>query len=328
MFFLGEYMSLSPDFDLRFFEGVIHNDLHLSGDHSKVGFISVDQLPRHNFLNQAIAQDFQATGLSPDILRGVRTVEFGGNILPSHLGVEQAVRINERDMGVMRVIMAIEPEYVDGKQRPWDARVFVFPVSLTIGDDQVEPLGIMQEIGYHVLIKQAQEDMATPLVRIDSLCVTSMLDGHFATAGDAHLGCDCEPQRHFAQDLILDNPGGGISLLSPLSGRANGTAVHSGQIAMQNFAVRHGLELPDTLQSHQLQGVPADARGQYYWIDAAILAMFPAFNKMTLLANNPQKVEALRQAGFEVEQQPLHVASRATYYEGLNFLAKAAIGHI
>lgn len=316
-----------PDFDANFFQGVIHNGLEEKGDISKVGYIPVTEIDNTK-LGKPLMEDFTAAGLNPAILRAVRTVEFNGSLLMSHLGVEQSVSIEGGHEGLLRAIMALELGYVDGKQRPWDARVFIFPVELMVDGEPLEPLGMMDEVGYHVLVKLPQDEhgSAIPIVRMESVCITSMFDGHYATANQRGLGCDCEPQRHAAMDMIYDNLGGGISLLSPLEGRANGTAVHAGQIMMQNQASRNGLALPDTMQSHQLQGVPADSRGKYYFIDAAILKMFPEMRKIILLANNTEKVRSLKAAGIEVKQQPL-LAGGEEYYSGLNFTAKQKLGN-
>lgn len=294
--------------------------MHRQGDTSRVlpSEVLMEQQPE---LGQALMVDCNYLNISPDIIRAVRIITHEGVILPTHLGIEVGIGDN-----LMRAAMAMEVGYVDGAQRVWDGRLIITPGQLLIPQGEMPILPIMKDIGYHVLIKKPTVAGVSPMVRNDSLCVPSMIDGHYASAGDRTIGCDCEPQRHLSQEIIQKNPGGGVSLLAPYSGRGNGIHPHSGQLMVQNFSTRHNLDFPATYTAYEEQGYPADSRPDYYWLDAAILKMC-GLDRFTLLTNNPDKANVFQAYGLSAIPKSFYALERKDYYEkGVNFAQKVSDG--
>jgi len=127
-------------------------------------------------------------------------------------------------------------------------------------------------------------DMGGPdptLVRIHSECLT----------GDAFgsLRCDCGPQLESALSTIKSN-GWGCLLYLRQEGR--GIGLHS-KIQAYNLQDK-GL---DTLEANLKLGLPGDARD--YQIAANMLKSLE-IEKVTLLTNNPNKIEQLRSYGIDV----------------------------
>jgi len=127
-----------------------------------------------------------------------------------------------------------------------------------------------------------------PLVRVHSGCVT----------GDVFhsLRCDCRAQLEAALGRIIDAPLGVLIYLPSHEGRGIGLFNKIRAYALQD----RGL---DTVDANLEIGAPIDARE--YGLAARILFDL-GFPKISLLTNNPAKVEALRAEGVEVaDQAPL-----------------------
>ena len=135
-------------------------------------------------------------------------------------------------------------------------------------------------------------DMKGPdpvLVRAHSECLT----------GDAFgsLRCDCGPQLHAALDAIR-NKGWGCLLYLRQEGR--GIGLHA-KIQAYHLQDRGA----DTLDANLMLGHPAD--GGDYRIAALMLESL-AIDRVSLLTNNPNKIEQLKQYGINVvERVPLIV---------------------
>lgn len=130
------------------------------------------------------------------------------------------------------------------------------------------------------------------LVRLHSECLT----------GDAlgSLRCDCGPQLQHALSRI-DHEGGLVIYLRGHEGRGIGLANKIRAYALQD----HGL---DTVDANVELGLPVDARE---WSDAiAILHQFDV-KQIRLMTNNPAKVKALADAGFDVVREPHQVGEHA-----------------
>tara|TARA_B100000945_G_scaffold298804_1_gene278929 strand:+ start:198 stop:830 length:633 start_codon:yes stop_codon:yes gene_type:complete len=127
-------------------------------------------------------------------------------------------------------------------------------------------------------------DMQGPdpvLIRVHSECLT----------GDAFgsLRCDCGPQLHAALDAIRDK-GWGCLLYLRQEGRGIGLHAKIQAYHLQDKGA-------DTLDANLMLGYPGDARD--YQIAANMLKSLE-IEKVTLLTNNPNKIEQLRSYGIDV----------------------------
>ena len=146
-------------------------------------------------------------------------------------------------------------------------------------------------------------DMQGPdpvLVRAHSECLT----------GDAFgsLRCDCGPQLHAALDAIREK-GWGCLLYLRQEGRGIGLHAKIQAYHLQDKGA-------DTLDANLMLGYPGDARD--YQIAAKMLN-YLEINQVTLLTNNPNKIEQLRSYGIDVvNREPLVVGvgeSNRSYLE-------------
>lgn len=146
-------------------------------------------------------------------------------------------------------------------------------------------------------------DMIGPdpvLVRIHSECLT----------GDAFgsLRCDCGPQLKSAMEMI-HQAGWGCVVYLRQEGRGIGLREKIKAYHLQDEGV-------DTLDANIMLGHPADARD--YRIAAEILKAIN-ITEVSLLTNNPDKVEQMNNLGIEVvDQLPLVVGVGADNLEYLS----------
>jgi GTP cyclohydrolase II len=117
-------------------------------------------------------------------------------------------------------------------------------------------------------------------VRLHSACLTGDLLGS--------LRCDCGPQLQRAVARLAET--GGVLLYLAQEGRGTGLANKLRAYRLQDSGL-------DTLQADRHLGFREDERDF-----AAAAAMLQALGhtRIHLLTNNPQKIEALRQAGIDV----------------------------
>ena len=137
--------------------------------------------------------------------------------------------------------------------------------------------------GEHVALHQGNLT-GEVLVRLHSECLT----------GDAFssLRCDCGPQLHRAMERINAEGNGMVVYLRGHEGRGIGLANKIKAYALQD----QGL---DTVDANVELGLPVDARD---WSDAAAILKHYGISRVRLMTNNPAKVQALKEAGFEVTQ--------------------------
>lgn len=133
------------------------------------------------------------------------------------------------------------------------------------------------------LVKGDISGEAPVLVRIHSECLT----------GDVlhSLRCDCGPQLSTAMARI-EEEGRGVLLYVRQEGRGIGLANKLKAYALQD----RGL---DTIEANVALGFDDDERS--YQIPADILRHL-GVSRVRLMTNNPEKVEALAQQGFQVER--------------------------
>lgn len=125
--------------------------------------------------------------------------------------------------------------------------------------------------------------LALPLVRMHSECLTGDVFGS--------LRCDCGPQLQRSMHQVAER-GGAVIYLRGHEGRGVGLASKLQAYALQDEGV-------DTVDAQLELGLPVDARE--YGAAVAMLADL-GIDRITLLTNNPLKVEALRTAGLYVDR--------------------------
>jgi GTP cyclohydrolase II len=125
---------------------------------------------------------------------------------------------------------------------------------------------------------------APPIVRIHSQCLT----------GDVFhsLRCDCRQQLELALATIAD-AGTGILLYEQQEGRGIGLMAKLRAYELQDKGL-------DTIEANLELGYEADCR--HFELPAAILKQM-GVKSVRLITNNPEKVEALEQAGIQVVER-------------------------
>jgi len=147
-----------------------------------------------------------------------------------------------------------------------------------------------------------------PLVRIHSQCFTSEVLGS--------LRCDCKDQLEMAMQTIAEE-GRGLVIYEHQEGRGIGLMSKLQAYALQD----EGL---DTVDANLALGFEADARE--FTFPAAILHEL-GVRQVRLLSNNPQKADALTDAGIEVVSR-ISCEAKATRYS-IDYLRtkKQKMGH-
>jgi 3,4-dihydroxy 2-butanone 4-phosphate synthase/GTP cyclohydrolase II len=131
----------------------------------------------------------------------------------------------------------------------------------------------------HVLISM-KSSQNKPIVRIHSECLTGDIFGS--------LRCDCQQQLHSALTLIAENGHGYIVYLKGQEGRGVGIGNKIAAYALQEQGM-------NTYEANENLGLPADSRN---YIDAIWMLKSLHVDNFYLLSNNPDKKEALQNAGF------------------------------
>jgi 3,4-dihydroxy 2-butanone 4-phosphate synthase/GTP cyclohydrolase II len=137
------------------------------------------------------------------------------------------------------------------------------------------------------LIARFGEGSKEPLIRVHSECFTGDVMGS--------LRCDCGDQLAMSKKLIAEHGCGYIIYLRDHEGRGVGLSEKLKAYQLQD----NGL---DTVEANVTLGHPIDARE---WQDAIEILHLLKVLDLTLLTNNPEKVSALKSAGFAVKQQNL-----------------------
>lgn len=148
-----------------------------------------------------------------------------------------------------------------------------------------------------------------PLVRIHSQCLT----------GDVFhsLRCDCRAQLELALESIA-RAGRGLIIYENQEGRGIGLLNKLRAYELQDQGA-------DTVEANEQLGFDADLR--VYELAAAILRYFN-LRKVRLMSNNPDKIQALENAGVEVtERVPCIVAPVESTEEYLR-TKKEKLGHL
>src|ERR1041384_3853211 len=135
-----------------------------------------------------------------------------------------------------------------------------------------------------VVLKMGDLAGAPPLVRIHSQCLT----------GDVFhsLRCDCRAQLELAIESIAKE-GRGLLIYEHQEGRGIGLLNKLRAYELQDQGA-------DTVEANERLGFEVDLRS--YQLPGAILRYF-GLDKIRLLSNNPEKVEAVERAGVAVVER-------------------------
>jgi 3,4-dihydroxy 2-butanone 4-phosphate synthase / GTP cyclohydrolase II len=159
------------------------------------------------------------------------------------------------------------------------------------------------------LVKGRIDPDRPTLVRIHSQCLT----------GDAFhsLKCDCGPQLQRAMEMVQEE-GEGIILYQHQEGRGIGIINKIRAYALQD-------EGADTIEANLRLGFDVDQRE--YDLCAEVIRQLGA-RRIRLMSNNPDKLRALHQAGFDiVERVPLEITPKEPAFRYL-MTKKEKMGHL
>jgi 3,4-dihydroxy 2-butanone 4-phosphate synthase/GTP cyclohydrolase II len=161
---------------------------------------------------------------------------------------------------------------------------------------------------FPVLVKGPLDEATPTLVRIHSQCLT----------GDVFhsLKCDCGRQLDQAMKLIQEE-GRGVIIYQQQEGRGIGITNKIRAYALQDAG-------QDTVQANLSLGFEADLRQYECCVD--ILKQL-GLRRVRLMSNNPDKIAALKQAGFEVERVPIEVEPHERTKEYMK-TKKEKLGHM
>ena len=143
----------------------------------------------------------------------------------------------------------------------------------------------------HAILKFAAKPNETPLVRIHSECLTGDVFGS--------KRCDCGPQLQEAIRLIEENGNGYVVYLRDHEGRGIGLAGKIRAYVLQDAG-------QDTVEANISIGQPVDDRT---YEDAVAILIRLALKDLTLLTNNPEKISALNNQGFNAKFQALQISA-------------------
>lgn len=145
----------------------------------------------------------------------------------------------------------------------------------------------------------SQSENEPVLVRLHSECLTGDVFQSFR--------CDCGDQLHFALEEI-EKKGKGLIFYLRQEGRGIGLSNKLKAYALQDQG-------HDTVEANLILGLPADAR-----VYDQVKDVFEFFHvhKVELMTNNPAKMNAIKELGYEVSRYPVKSRVRK---QNLNYLS-------
>lgn len=162
----------------------------------------------------------------------------------------------------------------------------------------------------HVVLTMGDVTADEPLLcRIHSECLT----------GDAlfSLRCDCGPQLEFAMQRIAEE-GRGMILYLRQEGRGIGLLNKIRAYSLQDQGA-------DTVEANVQLGFAAD--GREYEVCEPILRHF-GVRQVRLMTNNPRKLDALEELGFDVVERVPIETGRNRYNKGYLAVKVDKLGHL
>jgi 3,4-dihydroxy 2-butanone 4-phosphate synthase/GTP cyclohydrolase II len=144
----------------------------------------------------------------------------------------------------------------------------------------------------HVILAFNPQFASEPIyLRIHSECFTGDVLGS--------LRCDCGKQLKAAMDLIVEKGSGYIIYLRNHEGRGIGLAEKIKAYQLQDLGL-------DTVEANIALGHQVDARE---WSDAVEILAELGIKSVVLMTNNPEKIQALSDAGIESTVHSLPIAA-------------------
>lgn len=159
------------------------------------------------------------------------------------------------------------------------------------------------------LFKGELSENTPTLVRIHSQCLT----------GDVFhsIKCDCGPQLQRAMDLI-EREGRGVIVYQHQEGRGIGIINKIRAYALQD-------EGADTIEANTLLGLDIDLRE---YDQCAEILRDMGLRKVKMMSNNPEKLQAMKDAGLEVtERVPIEFKPSKDTQKYLS-VKKRRMGHL
>jgi 3,4-dihydroxy 2-butanone 4-phosphate synthase/GTP cyclohydrolase II len=136
----------------------------------------------------------------------------------------------------------------------------------------------------HVVLLMDAELSNKPIVRFHSECLTGDVFGS--------VRCDCKAQLINALEQIAKNKHGYLIYLKGQEGRGIGIGQKIAAYALQDKG-------EDTFQANLSLGLPEDDRN---YQDAIAILKELHVNDFSFITNNPDKITAIQEAGFQFEQ--------------------------
>jgi 3,4-dihydroxy 2-butanone 4-phosphate synthase/GTP cyclohydrolase II len=145
----------------------------------------------------------------------------------------------------------------------------------------------------HIVIEKNTHPNNKAILRIHSECLTGDVFGS--------LKCDCQNQLHSALQMIETNGNGYVIYMKNHEGRGIGIGnkIAAYHLQEQGF---------NTFEANEHLGLPADARD---YQDAVWIIKKLDVNTFDLITNNPKKVNAFHNAGFNFSQIQVALPSNA-----------------
>ena len=137
--------------------------------------------------------------------------------------------------------------------------------------------------GVEQVVVSSNTTQNKPIVRIHSECLTGDVFGS--------KRCDCQDQLHQSLSMIAENGNGYLIYLKGHEGRGIGIGNKIAAYALQENGM-------NTYEANEALGLPRDKRN---YIDAIWILKALHIDQFQFISNNPEKIDALKKAGFEFE---------------------------
>ena len=140
----------------------------------------------------------------------------------------------------------------------------------------------------HVIVSMKNNN-EIPFVRLHSECLTGDVLGS--------LLCDCQQQLNASLSLIAEHGHGYLMYIRGHEGRGIGIGNKIAAYALQEKGY-------NTYEANEMLGLPKDNRS---FTDAIWMLKALQLNQFQLISNNPDKINALKQAGFQFDTHQIAV---------------------